>query len=101
VVVSVEGEIGTRIQSGREVGPVHVLQGSGHVPDSLGGTGLGLDLGEDRFHDLAMYIGQAIVPTLEFIRESFVVDAQEMEDRGLKVVDMDRAVNHVVSKIVC
>ena len=42
-------------------------------------------------------VGQAVVAALEFVGEAFVVDAEEVEEGGLKVVDVDGVFGDVVA----
>ena len=35
-----------------------------------------------------MHVGEAVVATLEFVGETFVVDAEEVQHRGLEIVDV-------------
>src|SRR6516165_4481629 len=46
--------------------------------------------GEDRPDDVAVDVGQAEVAPLESVREPLVVDAEEVEQRGLEVMHVDR-----------
>jgi hypothetical protein len=43
-----------------------------------------------------MDVGETIVATLEFISQSFVVNAQEVKDGGVEVVDADGILDDVV-----
>ena len=45
--------------------------------------------GKDVPHHMAMNIGQPIVTPLKFVSEMFVVDSKLVQDRGLKIVDVD------------
>src|SRR3954470_12630350 len=51
--------------------------------------GEGESLGENVVNDLTGNIGEAVVAALEEKREPFVVEAQEVHDRGLQVVNTD------------
>ena len=46
-------------------------------------------LREDLFDDTALDVGQAVVAALEAVGEPLVVEAEQVEDRGLEVVDVD------------
>src|SRR5690606_3087677 len=47
-------------------------------------------LRQNVLHHLAMHIGQAEVAPLEFERQPRVIDPQQMQDRRLQVVNVDR-----------
>ncbi len=47
-----------------------------------------------------MHIGQTITAALEFVGQTFVVDAQEMKQRGMQIMDMDRVLGDVVTEVV-
>src|SRR5690348_16089459 len=49
----------------------------------------GRALRQDRLDDLPGDIRQPIVPPLEAVGQAFVVEAEEVEDGGLEVVDVD------------
>jgi len=36
-----------------------------------------------------MHVGEAVVAALEFAGEAFVIDAEEVQHRGLEIVDAD------------
>ena len=42
-------------------------------------------------HDFSVNISQAIVAALKSVRQSFVIHSQQMQDRGMQIVDMDLA----------
>ncbi len=44
----------------------------------------------DLFHHVAVDVGQAVVAALVFVGEPGVVDAEQVEQRGLQIVDVDR-----------
>src|SRR4051794_21312843 len=48
------------------------------------------------FHDVPMHVGEAVVAALVFIGELRVIDAKQVEDRGLQVVDVDGAGGELV-----
>ena len=56
--------------------------------------------GQDRLDDLAVNVGQAEVAALEAVGQPCVIDAQEMQDRGVEVVDLDRVLDDVVGEVV-
>ena len=45
-------------------------------------------LGQHVLDDVSVHVGQAEVATLESVREALVVDAEQVQDRRLKVVDV-------------
>ena len=47
------------------------------------------ELGENGLHDMAVDIGEAVVAPLEFVGEPLVIDAQEMKQGGLEVVNVN------------
>jgi len=49
---------------------------------------------------LAAYVGEALIAALEEEGESFVVEAQQAEDGGVQVVDMDRVLNGAEPDVV-
>ena len=55
---------------------------------------------QDFLNHLAMHIGQAEVPALETESQSGVIDSQQMQDRGLKVVDGNGILNGLEAEIV-
>src|SRR3954447_20912875 len=56
--------------------------------------------GEDRRDDLAVDVGQAHVAAAEAGGEPLVVEAQEVEDRGVEVVDLDLVFDGVIAVVV-
>ena len=50
--------------------------------------------------NVSMYIGQTMVAALELVRQQTVVDTQQMQDRGVKIVDVDRILGDVVAEFV-
>jgi hypothetical protein len=46
-------------------------------------------LGKEGFDDVAVDVGEAVVAALEAVGEAFVVEAEEVHDGGLEVVDVD------------
>ena len=49
---------------------------------------------------MAVHVGQAEVAALESEGEPFVVDAEQVQDRGLEVVDVDRVAGDVHAEVV-
>jgi len=47
-----------------------------------------------------MHVGQAEVAALEFVSQSFVVNAEQVQQRRLKVVDVDGIFGGVVGEVV-
>ena len=47
-----------------------------------------------------MNIGQTEVSALEPVRQTSVVNAQQVQDRGLQVVNVDAVFRHAVAKVV-
>lgn len=47
-----------------------------------------------------MYVGQAVVASLEPVGESGVVESQQVEQRGVQVVDVDRVGDNVETEII-
>ena len=52
----------------------------------------------DRRHHLAEYIGQPVVAPLMLVGEPLMVDAQEVKDRRVEVVDMDAVTGDAVAE---
>ena len=50
---------------------------------------------------MAMYVGQPKVATLELVRKAFMVDAQEVHHRRVKIVNMHAIGLDVVAVVVC
>src|SRR3989442_14913676 len=47
-----------------------------------------------------MHVGQAVMPPLILERQSRVVDAEQVQDRGVKIVHVNRVCSDVVGEIV-
>ena len=47
-----------------------------------------------------MYIGEPVIAALVAVGEFFMVDAEEVEDGGIEIVDVDRVLGDVVAPIV-
>ncbi len=54
----------------------------------------------DFVHDASAHIGEAELATLEKVRELLVVDAQQVENGCLEIVDMDAAFRHVKAVVI-
>ena len=65
-----------------------------------GRVGRPIGSSQDAVHDLAVDVGQAILPTLVAESEAFVVDAAKVKDRRLHVVDVDRVLRDVPAVLV-
>ena len=57
-------------------------------------------LGENLTDDVAVDVSQAVVAALVFEGEAGVVDAEEVEDRGVEIVDVDGVGGDVVGEVV-
>src|SRR5438128_62239 len=57
-------------------------------------------LSQDALHEVPRYIREAIVPTLEFEGQSFVIDSQEMENRRLQIMGIDGIGDDVVAEFI-
>ena len=49
---------------------------------------------------MTMDIGQSVASPLKLEREAFVVDAEEVENGGVEIVDMDRVLDDVVAIVI-
>ena len=47
-----------------------------------------------------MYVGEPKIPTLEPVRQSGVVDAEQLQDGGLQIVNVYRVFDYVHPKVV-
>ena len=47
-----------------------------------------------------MHVGQAVVAALELERQPRVVDAEQVQDRRVQVVDVDAVLGDVVAEVV-
>ena len=56
--------------------------------------------GQDVPHDPAVHVGQAEASALVLVREPFVVDAQQVEQGGVEVVDVDAVLGDLPSELV-
>src|SRR5438094_7028975 len=55
---------------------------------------------QDPLHHVAMHVRQPVVPPLELERQPGVVDAEQVQQRRLEVVDVYRVLRHVVGELV-
>src|SRR5262249_40644326 len=55
---------------------------------------------EDRVDDLAVDVSQTVVAAGVAVGQALVIDAQEMQDRGVEVVDMDLVLDGVPAEFV-
>ena len=52
-------------------------------------------------HDSRLFnTGQLLIESLEFERESRMVDPHAMQNRGIQIIDVHRITNNVVAKII-
>ncbi len=47
-------------------------------------------LGQQFLHDFSVHVRQPVVPATMTVRQPRVIDPQQMQDRGMKIVDVDR-----------
>lgn len=52
------------------------------------------------FHDLAVNIGQAVLPALEFESQTLVIDAELVQDCGLEIMHVDSVFDGVEPKVI-
>ena len=57
----------------------------------------GLTLRQDLVDDASENIGQAVTPPLMFVDQPLVIDAQQVQKRGLQVVHVDAVADNVVT----
>ena len=57
-------------------------------------------LGQDFFDHCAVDIGKTVISSLEPVGESFVVDTQAGQNRGMEVMHMYRVLIDVVAKLI-
>lgn len=55
---------------------------------------------EELSYDFAGNVSQAVVPTLMFERQPFMINSQTVQHRGMQVVYMNRVVRDIVRKVV-
>src|SRR5262245_47588884 len=58
------------------------------------------DLGQQLLDHMAVDVGQPVVPALEPVDQAGVVKAQQVQDRGLQVVDVDLVLGHGKAQLV-
>src|SRR6266542_4234018 len=63
-------------------------------------TGSTPTLRQDRLDDVPAHVGQAEVAALEAVDQLRVVDAEQIEHRGVQVVDVDRVLDRGVAELV-
>ena len=63
-------------------------------------TEIFVPLSQNFFHDLSVDVGETEVSSLEAVGELFVVEAEEVEEGGVEVVDVDFAVDHSEAEFV-
>src|SRR5688500_2638817 len=51
-------------------------------------------------NDFAGHVGQPVEPTLELVREPAMVDAGQVQDRGVQIMDGDGVLRDVVAVVV-
>ena len=51
-------------------------------------------------HDIAGHIGKSEIAALESVDQLFVIDAQQMQHRGVQVVDFDLVLDRVVAELI-
>ncbi len=56
--------------------------------------------GEQTLDDVSLHVRQAHIEALEFDRERFVVDAEEVQEGRVQIVHMDDVLNRVVAEFV-
>ena len=57
-------------------------------------------LGNDVMDDMAVDVSKAVLATLELEGETFVVNAEEVENGGLKIVDMNLVSGHLEPEFI-
>ena len=56
---------------------------------------------EDFFYNFTVHIGEAEIAALETMRQLGVIEAEEMQDRGMQIVDVNFAFGGEETEIVC
>src|SRR5688500_4283022 len=56
--------------------------------------------GQQLLHDVAVYVGQAEVTPLILERQALVIDAEDVQQRGVEVVDVHAILDDAVTEIV-
>ena len=60
--------------------------------------------GQQALHNLAVHVGESVVPALEAVGESLVVDAQKVKNGSVEVVDVNSGrvlIHDIVAPIIC
>ena len=57
-------------------------------------------LGQNLFDDTTVDIRESKVPTGMAISEPFMIEAHDVENRGVKIVNMDGVLDHLVADVV-
>src|SRR5215831_8049574 len=55
---------------------------------------------EQRTDNVAVHVGQAKIPALEFVREPGVIEAEQLKHCGMQVVDVNLVLGHVETEVV-
>ena len=79
-------------------GPVRLARD--RPADRPSGVSLPIGSGEDRFDDLARHVGQAEVAAVVAVGQLLVVEAEQVQDRGVQVVDADAVDDRLVADLV-
>src|SRR4051794_13860709 len=58
------------------------------------------ELSDDVVHDAAMHIGQPEVAAAVVIGQSLVIDAEQMEDRGVQIMNVDAIFNRMHAQLI-
>ena len=58
------------------------------------------NLCDDVVNDVTVDVGQAEIAALVWVGEAFVVDAHEVEEGGMEVVNVDRVLGHIDAIVV-
>ena len=51
-------------------------------------------------HDFALHVGQAKIAASVAVSESFVIEAQQMQHGGVKIVDMERIMDSPIPQVI-
>src|SRR5690349_10213884 len=82
-------------------GPVPPSSGGGRDRGRWGDALAGASCsGEEAFHEAAVDVREAEAPPLEAEGQALVVDAEEVEEGRLEVVDVDRVLGHVHGEVI-
>ena len=57
-------------------------------------------LREEISHNVAMHVGESIIPTAMAIRQSSVINPEEMKDRGVKIVNVHAVLGDGCAKLI-